>query len=65
VPCGGAAFILCSIMDSIFEFIGLLNKEFKDKRYCMFVHESEIIDEESSDFSNKESLLSGKLRINN
>ncbi len=40
IPCGGAAFVLCSLGDSVFEQIGLLNREY-GKKYCVYIHEDE------------------------
>lgn len=65
VPVGGAAFILCSMMDSIFEMLGLLNSLSGTKTYCVYVYENEVEDEDDDDESsdsgyttNRESLLS-------
>ncbi len=67
VPCGGAAFVLCSMTDSIFELLGLLNKEDSAKRYCVYINDNELEgnDSDSSDSSRRESLLRmGKKGLN-
>ncbi len=58
VPCGGAAFVLCSVMDSVFEFLYLQSRDEYGKSYCVFIREEEYPEPESdSDSSNRESLL--------
>ena len=58
VPCGGAAFILCSMMDSVYEFLFLQSREQYGKSYCVFIRDDEYPDVMSdSDSSNRESLL--------
>ena len=37
IPCGGAAFLLCSMGDALFEQIGLLSRDYS-KKYCVFLH---------------------------
>lgn len=41
VPCGGGAFFFCSIADSIYEHLGLLNRDFS-KRYCVYVNTDNV-----------------------
>ena len=44
VPCFGAAFLLCAIFDCIFEYMGLLNRDYPksgvsfNKQYCVYFH---------------------------
>ena len=44
IPCGGAAFLLCSVTDCAFEQMGLLNRDFS-KKYCVYVHQEGINEE--------------------
>jgi hypothetical protein len=37
IPCFGAAFILCSFADYMFEILGLLQRDYSNK-YCVYVH---------------------------
>ena len=39
VPIGGAAFVLCSFAEPLFEHMGLMNRNYGKHRYCVFVHE--------------------------
>ena len=38
IPCGGAAFLLCSFAETLFEHLGLMNRDYS-RKYCVFVHE--------------------------
>ena len=38
IPCGCTAFLLCSFTETLFEHMGLLNRDYQHK-YCVFIHE--------------------------
>lgn len=54
VPCGGAAFLLCSFLEPLFEHLKLLQRDYS-RKYCVFIHD----DPPAKDFSRDkaESLL--------
>eukprot|EP00347_Sterkiella_histriomuscorum_P023975 403332739 len=64
IPCGGAAFILCALGDSVFEQIALMKRDSR-RKYCIYLHEREEYESdhnlnESKHSDNTESLLSKK-----
>lgn len=38
VPCGGAAFLLCSFAEPLYEHMGLMEHD-ATRKYCVFIHE--------------------------
>jgi len=41
IPCGFSAFLLCSFMETLFEHMNLLNRDYSSskQKYCIFVHQ--------------------------
>lgn len=56
IPCGFCAFILTGIIDSLFEYLGLLNRS-SPNEYCSYIHSSVQIDYDDEDLYRTESLL--------
>ena len=45
IPCGGSAFVLCSFAEPLFEHMNLLNRDYTARKYCVFVHNPDELEE--------------------